>query len=64
MLAKQSGNITIIAIGVGNGTDVNELTDIATVDKYSNRSLIYEVGSFEALKTLDNVVATVACGCK
>ncbi|XP_060583327.1 collagen alpha-1(XII) chain-like [Ruditapes philippinarum] len=62
MLAKQSGNITIIAIGVGNGTDVNELTAIATLDQNSNRSLIYEVGSFEALQTLNTVVATVACG--
>ncbi|XP_053405850.1 collagen alpha-1(XII) chain-like [Mercenaria mercenaria] len=62
MLAKRDSNITIIAIGVGNGTDVNELTDIATVDKNSNQSLVYEVGDFEALQTLDNVVATVTCG--
>lgn len=64
MLAKQNGNITIIAIGIGNETDVDELRDIATKDQASGQSLIYQVGDFEALKTLNKVVATVACGCK
>ncbi|KAL4227529.1 von Willebrand factor (vWF) type A domain [Mactra antiquata] len=60
-LAKDD-NITIIAIGVGNSTDQEELNNIATFDVLNNRNLVYQVGDFAALETLNNTVATVACG--
>ncbi|XP_052797297.1 collagen alpha-4(VI) chain-like [Mya arenaria] len=60
-LAKESDNVTLIAIGIGNETDSDELEGLASTDNM-NKSLVYQVGDFEALKTLEKVVATVACG--
>lgn len=62
-LAKSTGNFTLMAIGVGNQTVYSELVDIASVNE-QNKSLVYEVGDFAALQTLNKAVATVACGCK
>ena len=58
-LVKQDGN-TVIAIGIGNATDMKELTNIAS-RTVGNKSLVYQVGDYEALQTLDSVVAHVAC---
>ncbi|KAH3830568.1 collagen alpha-1(XII) chain-like [Dreissena polymorpha] len=60
-LLKASGNVTIIAIGIGNETDDAELRSIATTDAFNN-SQVYHAENFNALQTLNNIVATVACG--
>ena len=51
----------MIAIGVGNATDFGELTDIASENPDTNKTMVYQVGSVQALQTLDRVVAHVAC---
>ena len=56
---KQDGR-TIIAIGVGNATALKELENIASTTA-ENKSLVYQVGDYKALKTLNSVVAHVAC---
>ena len=53
----------MIAIGIGNATDYTELTNIAS-STAGNRSYVYQVGDYEALQTLNEKVAYVACGGK
>ena len=60
-LLKQRGDTTVIAIGIGNATDPKELSNIAS-DKGANNSQVYQVGDYDALQTLNSLVAYVACG--
>lgn len=55
-LAKKD-EITIFSIGIGNETDQTELMAIASSARY-----LFEVGDYDTLITLDNVVAHRACG--
>ena len=58
---KQRGDTTVIAIGIGNATDPQELSNIASL-KGANDSQVYQVGDYDALQTLNSLVAYVACG--
>ena len=55
-LAKADG-ITMFSIGIGNESVQSELVDIA-----SDRRFVFKVGDFNALSTIDNVIAHTACG--
>ncbi|KAL3859113.1 hypothetical protein ACJMK2_009345 [Sinanodonta woodiana] len=54
----QSSNITVLALGVGKAIDRAELGDIATNPDSQN---VYTADSFDALKSLKDLLSTKAC---
>jgi len=59
-LLKEDGDV-LIAIGVGNETNSEELGAIASLDHVTGDSAVFQVGSFQALQTLNKTVAYKTC---
>ena len=53
--------ITVIAIGVGSETDIDELNAIASDKEDGTGSLVFEVDSFQVLQSINADINTIAC---
>ncbi|XP_053374018.1 collagen alpha-1(XII) chain-like [Mercenaria mercenaria] len=63
-LAKENNQIQVVATGIGQLLDMQELSDIASANPSTNRSLIYHVDDFDELHvfSLEKILASVICG--
>lgn len=63
-LAKENNHIQIVATAIGQLLDLQELSDIASSNPSTNRSLIYHVDDFDELHvfSLEKILSSVICG--